>query len=490
MARVLYVYSLRNTFTRIDREALAERYEVEEYFQPGARPRLRELRREAAPLRRRLRLVRLLAHARGADAGAADAGALGADHRRLRHRQRSRDRLRQPAGPDPRRWRARLAIRSADRLITNSDYLEGEIERNLGIPPERVTGRPPRPRRPLRRRGAARCRERRWRSRSPSSTAGTSSARACGPFVEAAASHPEVEFVVAGKWEDDAIDVLRASSPARTSPSPASSPTRTSTREFRRAHVYVQASWHEGFGLSLAEAMLAGRRPGRRPRRARCPRWSATPASRSRRRGRRTSPPASARRWSSGRRRACARASACLERVPARQARRRASAPRSRRRSREGLGRLHRRRAPAGPAADHRAPRRRRPRGRGHRPRLRPDRRAARAARDPAHGRRPPRRRLDRRQGDRARAPQRRARALGAAAALRPRARPRLGRHRGRLDAAADPAGADAGLRARRPAAPARLPRRPPGARARRDPGRGDAAGRRRAGEAVSLPRA
>ena len=73
VARVLFVYSRRNTFTRIDREALAERFEVEEYFQDGPRPRLRELRREASPLRRGLRLVRLLAHARGADPGASGA---------------------------------------------------------------------------------------------------------------------------------------------------------------------------------------------------------------------------------------------------------------------------------------------------------------------------------------------------------------------------------------------------------------------------------
>ena len=40
---------------------------------------------------------------------------------------------------DPvRRWRTRLTVRRATRLITNSEYLRGEIERNLGIPPERV----------------------------------------------------------------------------------------------------------------------------------------------------------------------------------------------------------------------------------------------------------------------------------------------------------------------------------------------------------------
>ena len=47
-------------------------------------------------------------------------------------------------------------------------------------------------------------------------------------------------------------------SPPRTSSSPAGCPTRISRRSTRRASVYVQASRHEGFGLAVAEAMLAG----------------------------------------------------------------------------------------------------------------------------------------------------------------------------------------------------------------------------------------
>ena len=104
---------------------------------------------------------------------------------------------------------------------------------------------------------------------------------------------------------------------------------------------------------------------------------------------------------------------------------------------------------------------RRRPRGRDHDPRVRPDARRSSNGSACPNERRPPRRRL----GTARRAPRSpraaRARPLGAAAPLRPRPRPRLGRHRRRRAPAADPVGADAGLRARRPAAQGELRRRP-----------------------------
>lgn len=77
------------------------------------------------------------------------------------------------------------------------------------------------------------------------------------PFVEAARFLPDVKFVLVGNWFDDSIQQLRAAA--------------SSNVEFTgyladddladllcRASVYVQASLHEGFGLSVAEAMLAG----------------------------------------------------------------------------------------------------------------------------------------------------------------------------------------------------------------------------------------
>jgi glycosyltransferase involved in cell wall biosynthesis len=66
-----------------------------------------------------------------------------------------------------------------------------------------------------------------------------------------------VGFVLAGRWDDDAADELRESA----------TPNVTLTgwvkedalnEHYRRASVYVQPSAHEGFGLSVAEGMLAG----------------------------------------------------------------------------------------------------------------------------------------------------------------------------------------------------------------------------------------
>jgi glycosyltransferase involved in cell wall biosynthesis len=75
--------------------------------------------------------------------------------------------------------------------------------------------------------------------------------------VQAAALLPDVEFVLAGRWDDGAADELREAATANV--------TLTGWVEesvlndcYRRASVYVQASAHEGFGLSVAEGMLAG----------------------------------------------------------------------------------------------------------------------------------------------------------------------------------------------------------------------------------------
>ena len=63
--------------------------------------------------------------------------------------------------------------------------------------------------------------------------------------------------MLAGRWDDGAADALRDEAP----------PNVTLTgwveqdvlnEQMRRASVYVQASAHEGFGMSVAEAMLAG----------------------------------------------------------------------------------------------------------------------------------------------------------------------------------------------------------------------------------------
>ena len=77
------------------------------------------------------------------------------------------------------------------------------------------------------------------------------------PFVRAAALLPDVNFVLVGNWKDDAIEHLK--SIATPNVTFAGRVSNDALLDFyRRAAVYVQPSLHEGFGLSVAEAMLAG----------------------------------------------------------------------------------------------------------------------------------------------------------------------------------------------------------------------------------------
>jgi glycosyltransferase involved in cell wall biosynthesis len=254
MARVLYVHSRRNTFTDIDRTALAERFEVVDYYQPRLRVRPLELARK---LRRAdvvfgwfaswhtfaaLTLARLLRKPSVLVIG-------GFDTARMPEIGYGAQR------GGPRRWVTRRTIAMATRLITNSTYSLREIEANLGLGQGRVTlvyhGIPDRF-------GDAVEEARPQRMALTVGVADRVNLERKGlrPFVEAAGHLPDVEFVLAGKWKDDAIKELRSIA----SPNVAFTgylDDEALDRCFRRAAVYVQPSRHEGFGLSVAEAMLA-----------------------------------------------------------------------------------------------------------------------------------------------------------------------------------------------------------------------------------------
>ena len=76
-------------------------------------------------------------------------------------------------------------------------------------------------------------------------------------FVKTAHLLPDVEFILVGKWADNSIDFLRSiSSDNITFTGSVNEDELLSF--YKKASIYVQPSLHEGFGMSVAEAMLAG----------------------------------------------------------------------------------------------------------------------------------------------------------------------------------------------------------------------------------------
>lgn len=158
------------------------------------------------------------------------------------------------------KWMSQATMRLATQLVTNAHYSRQEAADNAGIPPQRVAvvhhgladpfgELPVKNGKPLALTVGNVRNENLWR-------------KGHEPFVRAAALLPDVEFVLVGRWREDepggsAIDRLRAMATPNV--------TFTGWVEaeelldyYRRAHTYVQASAHEGFGMSVAEAMLAG----------------------------------------------------------------------------------------------------------------------------------------------------------------------------------------------------------------------------------------
>ncbi|MGQ9904884.1 MAG: glycosyltransferase [Anaerolineae bacterium] len=78
------------------------------------------------------------------------------------------------------------------------------------------------------------------------------------PFVRAAGFLPDVDFLVIGGFVDDTLEYLKSFA----TPNVRFTERRYSAAEcaeaFRKASVYVQASAHEGMGVSLAEGMASG----------------------------------------------------------------------------------------------------------------------------------------------------------------------------------------------------------------------------------------
>jgi len=258
VARILYVHSRRNTFTRIDREAISERHEVVDYLQEGFKPRPVELWRAvgdcdalvgwfaswhtALALRfARIRRKPSLLIFGGFDTAAMPEIGYGSQRGGVRRRL------------------VRSAAGLATRLVTNSESSLREITENVGIDPARVEvvyhGIPDR----FAHVDPAAPRER--MALTVGAVYSVNLARkGHGPFCDAARKVPDVDWVLAGEWWDETGEKLkaRASENLRLTGYLSDSDL---DELFRSAAVYVQASLHEGFGMSLAEAMLAGAVP-------------------------------------------------------------------------------------------------------------------------------------------------------------------------------------------------------------------------------------
>jgi glycosyltransferase involved in cell wall biosynthesis len=251
--RVLYVHNTKASFVAIDRDILSERYEVEDLYQPGRWPDPLKvvggvLRADVVfgwwaswhsffpiTLAWVLRKPSVLITGGFDTANMPDIG-YGYQQGGLR------------------RLASRWIMRRARRLVTNSEYSLSEIERNTPIPRERVRvvhhGVPD----PVGEEPGAKERE--------ALTVGaidrtTLVQKGQLPFVEAARLLPDVPFIFVGKWLDDSVEELRARAGDNVRFTGWLSDEDLHAA-YRRAAVYVQASRHEGFGLAVAEAMLAG----------------------------------------------------------------------------------------------------------------------------------------------------------------------------------------------------------------------------------------
>jgi glycosyltransferase involved in cell wall biosynthesis len=251
--RLLYVHSRKASFVAIDREILAARFEVEDLYQPGRVPNPVKVIRGVVradvvfgwfaswhtflpvTLAWLLRKPSVMVIGGFDTANMPD---ISYGHQR----------------GGLRRHASRWIFRRATRLVTNSSYSLSEIERNTRVPPERVTvvhhGVPD----PF---GEEPGTKERTALTVGAIDHTTLVQKGQLPFVQAARELPDVRFVFAGKWLDEAVEELRAVAPPNVEFTGWLSDDDLHAA-YRSAAVYVQASRHEGFGLAVAEAMLAG----------------------------------------------------------------------------------------------------------------------------------------------------------------------------------------------------------------------------------------
>lgn len=249
-SKILFVHNHLASFVRIDRDLLAEKYDVREWFQRGRAVNVFALRRAVAecdlvfgwfaswhtffPI--------LIAQQQRKPSILVVGGYDSANLPEIRYGN-----LRGGF----KAWLTRATMQRATALITNSQFTRNEVIENARVQPERVTAiyhgldATPAPNLP---------------KKDLVVTVGNVDRanlerKGLNAFVRAAADLPNVPFVVVGTWRDDAIAELKkiASSNVEFT---GWVETERLENYLARARVYAQPSRHEGFGMAVAEAML------------------------------------------------------------------------------------------------------------------------------------------------------------------------------------------------------------------------------------------
>lgn len=147
------------------------------------------------------------------------------------------------------------SFRSADKLVVNSNFIKQEIKTLGGVSEERME---------VIYHGIPELAEKTNLNQKENIALNVGNLskqntlrKGIKPFIQAAGLLPEWRFIQAGKWKDDAHQELNQIKASNAYLEGLVSDTRL--RElFQKASVYIQPSLHEGFGLSVIEAMQYG----------------------------------------------------------------------------------------------------------------------------------------------------------------------------------------------------------------------------------------
>ncbi len=255
--RILFVYNVHRRFVDIDRELLDERYGVVEWYQPTRWVNLPALIQAVRHCDlvfcwfaswhalMPVWLAHLLGkpahvHIGGYDVARVPEAGYGSQRGGLRKAV------------------SRAVIRSATTMTASSDFLRNEAIHNSGADPKRITTL--------------------YLGIVPVSSGAVSQSlpkkqdliltvggiwrenllrKGLLPFVRTAKLLPDLPFVLAGDFFDTSVEILKAEATPNVEFTGHVSEEKLGEL-YNLAKIYVQPSLHEGFGMSVGEAMLAG----------------------------------------------------------------------------------------------------------------------------------------------------------------------------------------------------------------------------------------